>query len=63
MIAEQTKIFVEDEFRDVFNPAQDRWVAVDTGEDYEKAETGAGSDDADKEEESLQLPVLAISSP
>ncbi|KAK4687249.1 hypothetical protein P7C73_g2860, partial [Tremellales sp. Uapishka_1] len=61
VIVEQTKIFVEDEFRDVFNPAREEWVDVED----EKRESGFGCrvEAGMEEDEGLDLPVLHISSP
>ena len=64
VISEQTKIFVEDEFGDVFNPARNERPADRRVSDGEQ-ETLAEMEDLDSKEGFLEysLPMLAISSP
>jgi len=72
MISEQTRVFVEEEFRTVFNPRDTSgWVAVDvnamddsgpSGFDLEPVDEGVREKE-EEEEENIRIPVLSISSP
>ena len=64
VISEQTRVFVEEEFADVFNSARNEWPAEGRSNDEEK-ETLATMDDLDGKEgfHDYSLPMLAISSP
>jgi len=65
VIWQQTKLFVEDEFRDVCNPARTEGVATGGEVDLEKEELMTLERDVSKEEDGfvLQLPITTISSP
>lgn len=65
IISEQTKVFVEQEFKEVFDPAQRAWRDTSNEDNLQGKEDFRTVLDDDSKEDGLllQLPTLAISSP
>jgi len=63
VISEQTRVFVEDEFKDVLNPTHESPVAVPEVRDPEKEVLSSVDYEESKEDfDGTQLPILTISS-